>query len=111
MNIEKVLNGRRYTLSNDNLQVNDKVYPVANGRCFGKDEWILHGFDFKEHSSGFLNDPHTIIDLNHSNYKPYQVRTSHGYGPIETYYKVIKVEKHVEKDPNARFISYEWIEI
>lgn len=33
MKVEKVLNGIRYTLSNQNLQVGDKAYPIARGRC------------------------------------------------------------------------------
>lgn len=111
MKIEKVHNGRRYTLSNDGLKTNDKVYPIANGRCLGKDEWILHGFDFKECTSSFPDEPHTIIDLENSTYKPEQIRTNFGYGPIEKYYKIIKVEKQIVENPDARFISHKWVEI
>lgn len=33
MLIEKVHNEIRYTLSNENLKVGDKVFPIASGRC------------------------------------------------------------------------------
>lgn len=103
MKIEKYHNGIRYTLSNENLQVNDKVFPIANGRCTEDGGWILHNFDFRD----FPNDPHTILDLNHSDYKPYEVRTDYGYSPIESYFKIIKKEKK-EKSP---FTETKWIEI
>jgi len=110
MTTEKVYNGIRYTLSNEGLKEGDKVYPIARGRCLDDGGWILHDFDFKEYSSGFPDEPHTIIDLNHSGYKPYQVRTDFGYGPIEKYYKVVKKEVQVEQNPNAMFKSYIWVE-
>lgn len=111
MNVEKVLNGIRYTLSNDNLQVNNEVYPIANGRCIDNNEWILHGFDFRGFMSGFPDEPHIIKDLNYSTYKPNQVRTSHGFGPIEIYYKIIKKEKQIIENPDAFFTRKIWAEI
>lgn len=110
MKVEKVHNGIRYTLSNENLAVNDKVYPIANGRCLDDGEWILHGFDFRDFCSGFPDEPHTILDLNYSKYKPEQVRTDMGYSPIECYYKIIKMEKQVEYMTGI-FKSYKWVEI
>ena len=109
MNIEKVYDGIRYTLSNDNLQEGDKVYSIANGRCMDNDEWVLHGFDFRMVVSGFPDEPQIIMDLNHSNYKPYQVHTDHGYSPIECYYKIIKKEEKVTS--NKMFSSSTWEEI
>lgn len=97
MKVEHVLDNYRYTLSNDNLKVNDEVFPIAFGRCLDNGDWILHKFEWGEHS-GFPNSPHIIQDLSHSNYKPYQVRTDHGYGPCEKYFKIIKkerVENHI----------------
>jgi hypothetical protein len=41
--------------------------------------------------SGFPDEPHTLLDLHHSDYKPYEARTYHGYSPIESYFKVIEV--------------------
>lgn len=111
MKVEKVHEGIRYTLSNEGLSTNDKVFPIANGRCFGKDEWILHGFNFDEYWSGFPNKPHTIIDLEYSNNKTEQIRTTNGFGSIEKYYKIIKMEKQIPERPDARFKTYKWVEI
>lgn len=77
-----------YELSNDSLKVGDKVFPIAKGRCIG-DEFVIEGFIFAEWYSDFPNDPHVIIDLEYSDCKPYQIRTNHGYGPIEKYFKII----------------------
>ncbi len=110
MNIEKVHKDIRYTLSNDNLQNGDKVYPIAQGRCI-ENGWILHGFNFKNYCSGFPDEPHTILNLNHSEYKPYQVRTDHGYSAIESYYKIIKKEKQIDnRREGSLFSKWEWIE-
>lgn len=112
MLVETVHNKIRYTLSNDNLQVGDKVYPIADGRCLVNGGWILHGFNFDEACSGFPDEPHTIINLKHSpDYKPYEVRTDCGYSPAECYYKIIKCEKQIVENPNAMFKSYKWVEI
>lgn len=114
MEIEHYHNHLRYRLSNDNLKVGDKVYPIANGRCLDGGGWILHDFDF---SSGFPDEPHTILDLNHSDYKPYQIRTDHGYGPIEIYYKILKVEKKIveyhEPGPSGLKLTKrnEWVKV
>jgi hypothetical protein len=109
MNIEHVHEGIRYTLTNDGLQQGDKVYPIAWGRCLDGGGWILHELDFKPYLSGFPDEPHTIIDLKHSDYKPYQVRTDMGFSPIECYYKIIKKEKQVRED--KPFAISKWIEI
>ncbi len=97
MQVEHVHDGIRYTLSNDNLKVNDEVYPIARGRCLGGDGWILHNFDFRHFMCGFPDEPHIILDLKHSDYKPYEVRTNHGFSSHECYYKIIKKEHRVEK--------------
>ncbi len=110
MNVEKVFDGIRYTLSNDNLAVGDKTYPIANGRCLNAGGWILHNIDFRDFLSGFPKEPHIILDLNHSDYKPYQIRTDHGFGPIEKYYKIIKKE-HQVKEHDRMFSSHIWVEI
>lgn len=115
MKIERYHDGLRYTLSNDNLKVGDKVYPIANGRCLDGGGWILHGFDFGEWSS-FPQDPHTILNLKHSDYKPYEIRTDHGFGPVEKYYKIIKVEERIVEyyEPGIHILKLkkrdEWIE-
>lgn len=96
MKIEKVYKNIRYTLSNDNLKNGDKIFPIAHGRCTD-DGWLLHDINFTSNLSGFPNDPHTILNLTYSDFKPYQVKTDHGYSPIECYYKIIKKEKQVKR--------------
>lgn len=48
MTTEHVYNGIRYTFSNENLKVGDKVYPIAHGRVLDTEKggWILHNFDY-----------------------------------------------------------------
>lgn len=85
MAIEKVYNGIRYTLSNDNLKVGDKVYSIARGRCLDNGDWILHEIGFESkfvkglNTSGFPDEPHTIINLHYSDYKPYEVQIDKGF--------------------------------
>jgi uncharacterized protein (DUF2249 family) len=120
MIIEHYHNKLRYTLSNDNLEVGDEVYPIANGRCLDDDGWILHNFDFRDFMCGFPDEPHIIKDLNYDNGrqgKPYQVRTDHGHSPIECYYKIIKIEERIVEyhdfGPNGLKLTKrdEWVEI
>lgn len=110
MKIEKVHNNIRYTLSNENLKVSDKVFPIGMGRCLDNATWILHDLDFT--ISGFPNEPHTILDLNNSSEKSHEIKTDYGCGPIESYYKIVKIEKQIKKViPPGKWTSYEWIEI
>lgn len=90
MIIEKIQNGTIYTLSNENLNPGDKVYPIARGRITPENSFILHELDYRDFISGWPNDPHIVKDTSYSDYKPYQIRTDKGYGPIEKYYKIIK---------------------
>lgn len=109
MKIEKIHNNFRYTLSNDNLKNGDKVYPIADGRCLEDGEFILHNFNYHDLLMEF-DDPHTILDLQHSNYKPYEVSTDKGYSPKEVYYKIIKIEKQI-KEGEGLSSTTKWIEI
>jgi len=111
MKIERVHNKIRYTLSNDNLRVGDKVFPIASGRCLEDGSWILHEFDFRDFCSGFPDEPHIVLNLKHSDYKPYEVQTDFGYSPIERYYKIIKMEKQVVKSTSMFGPTMEWKEI
>lgn len=119
MKVEKYLDGIRYTLSNENLAVGDKVYPIASGRCTDAGEWILHKIEFEStyveglNTSGFPDEPHTILDLHHSDYKPYEVHTDHGFSPIECYYKIIKREKQEITDKSTKHLvlsETKWVE-
>lgn len=115
MEIEKYLNKVRYTLSNENLEVGDQVFPIGRGRIREDGKFILHNLDFTDYMSGFPDEPHTILDLNHSGYKPYEVRTDHGYSPKESFFKIIKKEKHIvewSKKDGCKFKTInKWAEI
>lgn len=114
MLIETVHNKIRYTLSNENLQAGDKVYPIGRGRCLDDGGWILHELDFRDFMSGFPDEPHTIKNLNYDNGrqgKAYQVKTDKGYSPIECYFKIIKMEEKQRFSKPSFIVSYEWVVI
>ena len=120
MLVETVHEGIRYTLCNDNLKVNDEVFPIASGRCLDDGGWVLHKIEFESknfecfYPSGFPNEPHIILDLNYDNGKqgkPYQVRTNCGFSPIECYYKIIKKEQQIKVSDSIFGGSYEWVKL
>lgn len=111
MLVEKVHNGIRYTLSNENLKVGDKVYPIASGRCLDNGGWILHDFDFSDFMSGFPDEPHIIENLKYSTYKPYQTKTDRGFSPKECYYKIIKMEEKIVISKSMFGDFKGWVEV
>ena len=110
MLVETVKNGIRYTLSNEDLLPDDKVFPIARGRCLEGNGWVLHEITFENYMTGFPDDPHIIKDIKYSDYKPYEVKTDKGYSPIESYYKIIKKEEQI-KEHKGLFATYKWVEI
>lgn len=89
MKTKYVYENVEYTFSNENLKVGDKVFPISRGKVTD-DKFEHWEFDFRDFMCGFPDEPHIILDLHHSNYKPYQSRTDHGYSPIECYFKIIE---------------------
>jgi len=91
MIIKHKYNGKEYTLSNENLKVGDKVYSISWGKSDIETNTYEHyRFDFTFCMSGWISDPHIIEDLHHDKkYKPYEIRTNNGYGPVEAYFKII----------------------
>lgn len=85
--------GNVYLFSNEDLKGGDPVFPISNGRSdYETGTYIHREFDFSDCMCGFPNAPHTLIDLEYSiNDKAYEVRTSHGYGPKEKYFKIISI--------------------
>lgn len=77
-----------YILTNENLKEGDKVFPISRGRSYG-DTHIHYEYDFRDFMSGFPDEPHTIVNMKYSDYKPYEVHTDHGFGPRELYYKIV----------------------
>lgn len=106
---ERVYKGIRYTLSNENLEVGDKVYPIAWGRTLPNGDFIFHNYDYRKVVSGFPDEPHTILKFK-TDCKPIEVRTDHGYSPKEVYYKIVKKEKQ-EMAEKYGIKNYEWKEI
>lgn len=104
MKTETTIGKVRYILSNDNLNVSDKVFCIGRGRC-ENGEFIFHHFDYN--AEEFPHNPHTIIDLFNSDYKPYEIKTDMGYGPKESYFKIISVFELTEKK-TGRFVRHEW---
>jgi hypothetical protein len=89
MIIQHTYNSIDYILSNENLKKGDRVYPISRGRTAGNTH-IHYEYDFRDFMSGFPKEPHIIEDLKHSeNCKPYEIRTDHGYGPAEMYYRIV----------------------
>jgi hypothetical protein len=92
--------------SNEDLKEGDEVFPIVESRLVNG-EWYLTGLrlkdgmcsDEKQYCTGFPNDSHKIINLSYSDYRPYEVRTNHGYGPIESYFKVINIVKRERVEP------------
>ena len=93
MKVEHIHDGVRYVFSNDDIKVNDKVFPIAEGRLSDDSEFIYKGFTFEDYMTGFPNDPHTILNLKHStDCKAYEVRTDMGFGPVEKYFKIVSIK-------------------
>lgn len=81
-----------HLLTNQGLKVGDKVYPMAYGYTEGT-KFYVTDIDTSAACSGWPNHPHTILDLNYSTDKAYQVHTDHGFSPIECYFKIIEDPK------------------
>ena len=74
-------------MTNEGLKVGDKVFPISFGKTTGNKYKHMY-FDFNECVCGYPEDPHTILDLHHSEDKAYEIRTDKGYGPRESYFKI-----------------------
>lgn len=109
MKVEKVHEGVRYTLSNECHKQGELVYPIAWGRQTN-DGWILHDFKWKDTFSDFPNNPHTVKKVEKVKPKEINVVTNFGYCFHDSYFKIIKVERQVEIDPDTRFPRWEWQE-
>lgn len=96
-----ILEYEGFVLSNENLQVGDEVFPIY---------WpAFEEFEFADYCSGWPNEPHKILELKRSDYKPYETSTSHGYGPQEIYFKIVDMVDKVDRTvkPNIVLIPKE----
>jgi hypothetical protein len=109
--------GIRYTLTNEGLAVGDETFPISEGKVV--DGKYVHeglclarygGGKYDELMCGLPNDPHIILDLHHDTYKPYEVRTNHGYGPVEHYFKIVEqfpvIDMYVYERPENNLNNY-----
>jgi len=104
--------GRIYVLSNEGIEVGDEVFPISQGRLVN-DEYQHREFDFRWFMSGFPSDPHKMLDLEHSDYRPFQCRTDHGFGPIEKYFRIVDecvtADAHLTEEEKAKLEAAGWI--
>ena len=79
-------------LCTTDIHEGDKVLSLLNGHFedvandpFGSNvDW-----DYPEFLDYYPNEMHTILDMNHSDYEPYRIRTDHGYGSSGRYVKIL----------------------
>jgi len=97
MKISLFLNGKHYILSNKNLKKGDKVFPMTSGITIEGKYYHSSIYDTSDlmrldACTGFPDEPHTIKDMHYNDdFKPFEIKTSHGYGPKEKYFKIIDV--------------------
>ena len=87
--------GKRYLLSNEDLKVGDKTFPLTEGQTINGEYYVRNIRNpktdrFFDACTSFPHDPHIIENLHHNDdFKPYEVRTNKGYGPREKYFKIV----------------------
>ncbi len=87
MKISLYVNNHQYFFTNEDLKVGDEVWPLTSGYNENGVYYVSSiTRDYFE-----PNEPHIIQNLKHSDTKSYEVRTNHGYGPRECYFKLIPV--------------------
>lgn len=106
MKVEKVVDGVRYTLSNECHKQGELVYPIAWGRQTENDGWILHELKWKDTFSDFPSSPHIVKSIDKYK-KEVTVNTNFGYGFHDSYFKIIKVERQVQVT-EPPFALWEW---
>lgn len=72
--------------SNEDLQVGDETFTLVWGYTPNQEHFVTD-IRWQDYDP---RDPHIILDLNHSPSKSHEVRTNHGYGPKESYFKIIQ---------------------
>jgi hypothetical protein len=76
--------------SNENIKVDDLVYPLVWSHVVGNDVYVTSILSLEAEDAGMTgwpDNPHKIINLNHTDYMPYKIHTDHGGGPEGHYFK------------------------
>lgn len=100
MKVEHYIGKYRYLLTNENLQVGDKVFSLIGGR-YVNGEMYYHAIHFPED----FESPSTVEKIT----KEY-VYTNDGYSHPLRYFKIIKIERQVEDD-SGLFVKWEWVDV
>ena len=88
-------NGVFHLLSNKNLKIGDKVFPLTTGYTHHGKYYVLDTCNYHNNSysllacTGWPDQPHTIISLFQEDGLP-RIQTDKGEGPAACYFKEIK---------------------
>ena len=105
MVVEHIIDNFRYTFSNQKLKKGDKVYRLSYGRCLEDNSFVLQKLSF-EHIQ--INYPEVIVNLKYNKFKSHEVKTTYGFYPKESLFKIIKAETFVINEDDS---TGEWVEI
>lgn len=81
-------------LCTNKIAVGDSAFPFLHGGVAAL-EAKEAPWEIETYLTGWPNDPHIIEDMHYSDFKPYEIRTSKGFGPREDYFLVFKIPKGV----------------
>ena len=90
-------------MTNEGLQVGDKVFPMTHGLSRNGEYYLagLYSWDGDRDDfsilacTGFPSEPHTILEFGQDTSTggtPY-LRTDKGYGPSESYFKMLETKE------------------
>lgn len=80
--------GKFHLLTNVGIEVGDRVFPLTMGYNDGQVYYVM-SIETSKACSGWPDEPHIVLDLDYGRTKSYQVQTDKGYGPRESYFKLI----------------------
>ena len=109
MIVENVCDHIRYTLTNENLEIGDPVFPIGSGRIT-PDGFVFHKIKFNEALTDFPYEPHIILSFKPYNENVIDVQTNCGSSAKDCYFKIIKKEQQV-CDNSRGFPQFNWVEI
>ena len=84
---KQTLNGKEVTLTNEGLEVGDKVFGISSGTT-ASGKYVHLEYNFSEAVSGWHNRPATIKEFYEDSRGIKYLRTDKGYSPVECYFKI-----------------------